>query len=436
MKENGYQIDKIILDNGLRVISSTIPGRKAVSIGVWVLSGSADESSDKAGISHLLEHMVFKGTEKYDAKELVSTIERLGGYIDAYSARQETCFNCSVLSEDLPVALDTLSQIVAKPRLNFHDLELEREVVISEMNESVENPESLAADLFPVLMLGKSSLGCPIMGNLKSVSSIIAEDLKDYWRKNYCSSNIIVGATGDVNFENFSNLVRDKFSGVPVGKVIKTYDRKNGANGKITIIHHNSQMVHVFIGVRTFPYKDSHRYILALIDSILGRGSSGRLFQNIREKKGLAYNIQSFSEYYLQDGYWAIYAATSPKKLNELIVCVLDELRQLRNNLISDNELNEVKSFIRRRFLLSMDNMWRVISRAIETEVHLGRYIQISETLEKFLKVDAEQILQLANRLFEPSKLVIMVMGPIEEVPEMGFERIHCTPNEIYPIGS
>jgi len=261
---------KYTLDNGIRVISIPMAGRRSVTMGVWILTGSADEPEELMGISHFIEHIVFKGTENYSAHDIVAEIERRGGNIDAYTAKEETCYHSVVLYEDIDIALKILGELVCHPQINEHDVELERQVILSEMNESWDDPGSLAQDIFPMLLFGNSSLGNPIFGSFKTVNRITREQIISFRKENYSADRIIVGASGMVDGEALAEKVQRYFDIPPSHS--KTGENKfyNDFDGKITIIPHPAQQVHFFLGVRTFPYRDELRYPLAILDIILG----------------------------------------------------------------------------------------------------------------------------------------------------------------------
>ncbi|MCD6123829.1 insulinase family protein [bacterium] len=433
MRENGFDIHHVKLDNGVKVIATPMSGRRSVVVGVWCLSGSAYEPDDKIGISHFLEHMIFKGSRRYSAKEIVTTIERLGGSIDAYTSKQETCFHATVLGEDIDTAVDVLSDIVLHPRLTSADVEVERSVIISEIREAWENADSLAQEILPAVMFMESPLARPILGSINSVRNIKTEDLKEYWAKNFVSGNFIVAASGALDFEYFVSKVAEKFSDAKQGALKRELPPGKAKEGTITLINYDCQQVHVFVSARTFPFADERRYELALIDAILGRGSSSRLFQKVREEKGLAYNIQSFSELYTSAGLWAVYAATSPDNLTRLLESILHEIDALQTNGISERELEDAKSFVRRRLLLSSESPWNNIARAIEADIHLGRYIPLSETIERIVSVKPENVVSVANEILNRERLSILILGPVKKVDNLGFRVDEVSVTDVFP---
>ena len=416
MNTKQYHLEKYKSDNGLRILTVPIERRRAASIGFWVLTGSAYELPEFQGISHFVEHIVFRGTENYSGKEIVAIIEKLGGSIDAYTSKEETCYYATVLGEDIETAVKILSDLVSRPLFDRKDVELERSVVLSEIDDWFDDHSSLAQDLFMKVFFGDLPLGNPILGSKHSVSEIGLKDLKDYWLKNYSDGNILIGAAGAVDGERFVELVRENLSErVSREKYFHPkVDRKENNNGKLVIVPKKSPQVHFFIGGRTFPFVDNRRYALAVLDALMGRGSASRLFQIIREKMGLVYNIQSFNEFYTDAGFWAVYAGTSPKKFTKLFDEILKQFDIIRKNRVGPSELDDAKNFLRGRLLLSSENIWTILNRAVECERYLGRFVSIEETIEKIMNITSDDIIELADEILRNENLVAFAFGDID----------------------
>jgi len=426
---------KHTLPNGIPVIAIPMDGRRSVTLGVWVLCGSANERKKYMGASHFLEHMVFKGSEKYGAREIVSEIEHRGGAIDAYTAREETCYYCTLLGEDMEIAFEVLSDLVCHPRLRNEDVELERRVILSEMDEVWDDPASLAQDIFPLLLFGNTPLGRPILGSHGSVEKLSPEQIGNFWKTHYSSCNIIVGAAGaiahDKLLDSAARLVKP-----PSCKPIAAVEPPAPAyDGKFIVVKHPAQQAHCILGVRTFPYRDEKRYALALLDTILGRSSASRLFQRIREELGIAYNIQSFSEHYKCDGFWGVYAGTAIQNSPMLFSELMSELRKVASEKALESELLNAKNFLRGRLLISLESPWNLLARAIEGEVHLGKFVPFEETVERLMAITAEQIRDLAQELFINSKIVAMVLGEVPDsmLPNTELDMIRLNAHDIMP---
>ncbi len=429
-------VSRFELSSGARLLIVPFQDRKALTIGFWVLTGSAYENPDFLGLSHFAEHILFKGSKNFSGQQIVSEIERKGGNIDAYTTRQETCYYATVLGEDVETAVKILADLVSHPLMRDEDIELERQVILSEIDEVWDEPEALAQEVFALLLFGNSPLGRPIIGTQKTVSRIGRSQLHDYWRTHYVGQNILVGASGAVEPADFAALV-DKYLKIPkdLPEFPDTSQVDSKFDGKLVIIPRVSSQVHFFIGSRTFPYRDERRYVLALLDTILGRGSASRLFQIIREKLGLVYNITSFGEYYSDNGLWATYAAASRSNFPKLLIEILKQFNDIAINLVDENEISNAKSFLRGRLLLSSESLWNVLGRAIESERHLGRFVSLEETAQKVMEVTVEEIRELANEIFSPQNIVALAFGDVDEIelPLTELETVVATVEEICP---
>ena len=423
------------LSNGMRIIALPVKGRKSIAIGAWILSGASCEPKNLVGVSHFIEHLVFKGTKAFSGKNIVSDIERLGGNIDAYTTREETCYYATMLGEDMEIALKIIADLVCNPLLRKEDVELERQVILSEMSETFDDPSALAQEIFPLLLFGDSPLGRPILGLRKTIENMQIEQLHSFWSEHYSGGNIILGASGAVTPQSFSDLAEKLFtpsrSDIPKSEIYIKTDH----DGKLALIKHPSQQIHFILGIRTFPYSDENRFTLAVLDVILGRSSASRLFQRIREQLGLAYNIQSFSEYYKAAGFWGIYAGTAIDNFSKLLSEIFSELKKIAQAEISDSEFNNAKTFLRGRLLLSSESPWNQLSRAIESEIFLKKFISFEDVVEKVMSISLDDVANLAKTLFVPQKIVAMALGDVKDknLPDVGLTISKMNIEDIFP---
>ncbi len=436
MSGTRVEVFRFELSRGVRAIALPMAGKIAASVGVWVFSGSAHEPNALAGISHFIEHLVFKGTRNYDARAIVTEIESRGGGIDAYTSREETCYQATVVGEDLEVALRILADLVCRPLFREEDIELERGVVLSEMREVRETPSVLAQDIFPLLLFGDIPLARPILGAEATVKLFERKTIAGFWQSHYVGENILVGASGAVEPHRFAELVEKYFDprrGERLG-----YDVPEGAPfaGKVVVVPYGSQQVHVLVGWRTFPYSDDRRYSLAVADAVLGRGSASRLFQRIREELGLVYDIHSFAEYYSRTGFWGIYAAAAPENAARLLRELRREVERLSREPVPDDELVKAKNFLRGRLLLSTESSWNMLVRAAEGEYYLGRFVPIDETIERLMSVQASDVLELAAKIAPWEKATVMVLGEIDarDLPDVGLKPVQKTVEDVFPL--
>jgi len=433
---NKVEVIHRTLDSGVQGILLPVPWRKALAIGFWVLKGSANEPSQYQGLSHFLEHMVFRGTAKFSSRQIVESIERLGGTIDAYTSKEETCFFTTLLGEYYETGLEVLSDLVSAPKLSPEDLERERKIVLTEIADNFDDPDSLAQDIFTVLLFGDNSLGGPILGTRATVEKITPDIMRSFWRNAYSDGNILIGASGDVDPEGFLDTLNRFFSPpAPDGAFNLLQPEFSTENdGKFFLVPGKFSQVQFFIGVKTFPFEDDRRYPLALLDTIMGRGSSSRLFQKIREEMGLVYTIQSFSDLFSRTGLWAVYAATSKDNLGALAEAVFAEMRRIAEQVPSPEELENAKNFLKGKLYLTSEGLWANLSRAIEGYRYTGRVIPIEETVDRIMGVSGEEVSQLAAELFKPENLVALAFGDIPgQTPDIPMEFVRREIEDIIP---
>lgn len=399
--------------NGLRAIAIPMRERWSCAIGIWFGTGSTSESPETSGTSHFLEHIVFKGTKKRNAIDIVSSIERVGGTIDAYTSKEDTCFFANLLGEHLSLALDVLGDLVTNPLFCTDDIEREKQVIQAEISDMWDSPSQIVQEIFPSLLYPNQSISRPILGSTKTVSKIKADIIKKYFSENYISQNAIVGSAGNLKPDEFFSLI-ERYIPLPSGNkkehcpIIDSLEYQN----KIIYIPFKCQQEQIIIGFKTFSRTSEQKYILAVLDAILGQGASSRLFQSVREKHGLAYNIFSFSEFCHQIGFWGIFSDCVPKLTEKLIEQIKIELTKLQQSGITETELSDAKESLKGKILLSYEQPWALISKAVENDIYLGRFINYYETISKIFDVSLEDIQTLVNEILDWRKAYICVLGP------------------------
>lgn len=406
------EYNKTILPGGLTIVSEKIPSVRSVSAGVWVKAGTRHEKKAHNGIAHFLEHMMFKGTEKRSALEIARSLESVGGYLNAYTSKEQTCYYAEFLDEHLPRAVDVLSDMVCHSVFDPVELEKERQVILDEIASVEDTPEDLLQDVFVEKLFPNNSLGFPILGTRNSVSRITRDNLIGFYRQYYTSENIVIAAAGNLDHYQLVELCEQHFQ-LPAGRqTLSPPDpaRENG-KGRIVIPRPISQS-HMCLGTSALPYPHPEKYELLLMNTLLGGGMGSRLFQNIREKHGLAYAIYSFVDFFRDSGIFGIYLGTERNRMDKARELLLKELEKLREKPISARELRQIKSQMKGNFVLGLESTAKRMSRLAKMEIYMERFIDIDEVIEQIDRVKREGIYQLANQLLNENRFLEVTFVP------------------------
>jgi len=326
---------KTVLKNGIRVVTEKIGYVRSVAIGVWIDVGSRDEESDERGVSHFIEHMLFKGTKKRSAKEIASSLESVGGALNAFTGREHTCYFARVLDEHVNIAIDVLADILKNFLLNPRDLEREKTVIISEIRDLEDSPADLAHDRLMHSMWQDHPLGRSIMGDAESISRMTRNKLIDFMKRNYVSPKVVIAASGNLDHQDLVRMIQEKFRFSQTDKIRLADQSAPEANQNRVVVNRETAQTHVSLGVPAFPYKNRRRYAALLLTNILGGGMSSRLFQSIREKLGLAYNVYTFIDFFEDTGIFGIYLGTHKKNTVRVIDLVLKEIKKVKKDSLS-----------------------------------------------------------------------------------------------------
>lgn len=405
-------VQKTTLPNGVRVVTERMPVR-SISLGIWIRAGTVNENETNNGISHLLEHMLFKGTKTRTAREIASSLESRGGALNGSTGKEVSLFNATVLDEDLEVAVDVLSDLVLHPQLADHDLKLEKQVVISEINHATEDPEELLLDHFYHKLYPNHPLGYFILGKPKVIIGTTVQDLSSFHWQNYLPEHTVLAAAGNVDHHLFEQFVRNYFQSE--SRAVLPPPTQNISEQPIAHFEQkidSLQQTHICLGCRIFGYHDERRYAMILLDTILGGGMSSRLFQNIREKYGFAYSIYSFVDFMQHTGVFGCYMACAPQKTNRSIDLLQQEFRRLRTRRIADNELERAKTQINGQILLGLESSAQRMRRLGENETFDYPHQPMNAVLEKIQTVRASQLQEIAAEFFDPSKLCLTMLVP------------------------
>lgn len=403
------------LDCGLTVVTRTMESLSSVALGYWVKAGGVLEDPSNWGISHFLEHMAFKGTTTRSARQIADEIESVGGYLNAYTSKEVTAFHAKLLGEHKNIAVDILSDILQNATFPIDELERERGVILQEFFQTQDTPDDIIFDHFQRVAFGDQSLGMPILGTEKHISNISANDLRNYMMQHYYSENMIFAAVGNVTHSeilDYAEKYFDKFNqekNVRSGtdsetNYVKKFDYKGGAFSERKDI----EQVHVIVGFEGLQCKDPDYYTLAIMSSILGGGMSSRLFQEIREKRGLVYSIYSFSNSYTQNGVFGVYAATTENKLKELSEVLAAELLKISGE-ITESEFNRTKAQFKTSLLISAENNVSSCEQLVNQTAVFGHPIPREEILRKIEAVSIDDVRKLAAKILQSKTSVVTV---------------------------
>lgn len=389
---------RTVLPNGLTVISETVRTVRSVSVGVWVKDGSRSEEEDEKGLAHFIEHLVFKGTKKRDSFQIANSLEKLGGMLNAYTSKEATVFYAHVLDEHLEIAVDVLSDITSNPLFESEEIERERDVVIEEINSTYDIPEEICQDSFMEALFPNHSLGWPILGDKKSIRSFDRDKIQQFWKNRFIAKNILIVASGNLEHEDLLELT-NKYFNLPQTDYLVDWQVVNLAATEGIKIYTRSTQAHVCLGARSYSYGDSQKYPLAALSTYLGGGMSSILFQQIREKNGLAYSVYSFLDFYKDVGNFGIYLATDVNKKDKALDLVHKEIASLLENGIPHEDLKNIRSQLKGELLLGLESTQRRMSRLAKMEIYLELEETIEDIIEKIEAISPDQIHQVSKEL-------------------------------------
>ena len=385
---------------------------RSVSIGVWLTRGSRHESADRGGIAHFVEHMLFKGTATRTAEDIAQAIDSIGGQLDAFTAKEYASYYIKVLDEHLPLAMDILSDIVRNPAFSADDIEREKNVVLEEIKMVEDTPDDLVHELFTQGFWENHPLGRPILGFPETVGSLNADVLRQYFSNAYTAPNFIIAAVGNLDHAHVRDLVDEKFAAVPrSGETVE--DEPPTVVPKILIRNKELEQSHVCLGASSYPQNHDDRYSSYVLNTLLGGSMSSRLFQNVREKRGLAYAVFSGLSAYRDAGSFTVYAGCSNKAVGEVVDLVVEELRGVTGVPVPRAELQRAKDHLKGSLMLSLENTASRMSHLARQEIYFDRQFGLDETLEGVERVTAEDVQRVAADVFRPGSLSATVLGNV-----------------------
>jgi predicted Zn-dependent peptidase len=406
-------IRETVLSNGLQVLSERIPGVRSVSTGVWVRHGAAHDSLTRSGASHLLEHMVFKGTHRRSAHDIALSLEALGGSLDAYTSREHTAFQARVLDQHLPEAMDVLADLVRQPLLREEDLELEREVVLEEIAQVEDTPDDLVFELHGERLYGSHPYGRSILGTTATVAAMSAEALRKVHATAYRGRNLLVAAAGNVDHGEFVSGVDRLFRDLDAGAAPAAIPPPGAGVEGDERIEKDTAQSHVVFGTSLPRHSDPGRYALTLISSALGGGMSSRLFQKVREEQALCYSVYSYQSFQREGGVGGVYVATRPATEERAVEAVRAELARVATEGIPIEELERTKQQVKGQVMLSLESTGARLYRLTGFALHDEPFLGLDDILARLDAVTPEDVAGLAARYFNPDRQLVLRLGPL-----------------------
>ena len=411
-------VRRTVLASGLRIVTEEIPTVRSAVFGIWVNVGSRDESLKVAGASHFLEHLLFKGTKRRSALEISSSIEAVGGEMNAFTSKEYTCFYARVIDKDLPLAIDVISDLITSSLGKSSDVEAERKVVLEEISMRDDDPADLVHELFAETFYGDTTLGRSILGTTKSIKSLSRSAVFNYYKKRYLPEDIVVAVAGNIRHQQvvdqiIAALSRDEFLHRTEKKFnlrpSQEFNRKPKRN--VGLINRNTEQAHIVLGMPGVNRDDKRRFAMGVLSAALGGGMSSRLFQEIREKRGLAYSVYSYAQQFAGSGFLALYAGSTPSKAVEVIKIMRGVLEDVASNGLTSEELIKAQGAVSGSLVLGQEDTGSRMSRIGKSELIYGQVLSFDEILREISAVDSAAIAKLASEVLG-SAPSLAIVGP------------------------
>jgi len=415
----GGPVRLTVLPGGLRVVTEAVPTLRSVTVGIWVGAGSRDESPAQAGASHYLEHLLFKGTRRRDALAISSAIDAVGGEMNAFTTKEYTCYYARVLDADLPLAVDVVSDLVTSSLIRPEDVESERGVILEEIAMHEDDPTDLVHDQFAAALFGDAPLGRPVLGTVESIESLSRSAVAGYYRRRYRPQDMVVAVAGNVHHGEVVRLVRRAFdhAGVLDGDAVPTPRRAPAraprTHAGVRVVPRATEQANVVLGGVGVPRDDERRFALGVLNAALGGGMSSRLFQEVREKRGLAYSVYSFHTQYADTGMFGVYAGSAPAKVDDVLALCRDQLDKVAATGITLEELERGKGQLRGSLVLGLEDTGARMSRIGKAVLVHGEYLSIDEVLARVDAVTLDDVGAVAAEVLT-ARPTLAVVGPFD----------------------
>jgi len=416
MTNTERNLRRTVLPNGLIVLTERMDHLRSVAMGVWIKSGSRCEPAETNGISHFVEHMLFKGTRSRSAQHIAREMDSIGGNLDAFTGKETICFNVKSLSDHVPIALDVLTDLVLNPVFAATDIERERGVILEEIKIDEDNPDVLVHELFTQSFWKDHPLGWPILGTTASVTRLDQEKLFAYHGDRFHGGNIVFSAAGNLDHDHFAEAVAAKFSSLAGGETLHELSAPE-ASARIVLRNKRSlEQVQICLGVPAPPITDESRYATLILNTVLGGGMSSRLFQTIREERGMAYSIYSDLSPYRDTGTLCVYAGTSAGKAVEVVDLILAEFKKLKNETLHEEELTRAKDQLKGNILLGLESSNSRMANLARQEMYFHNFFTVDEVIARIEQVKAGEVQAMAQRLFDSDRIAVTLLGRLDGI--------------------
>lgn len=401
---------KTVLSNGIRVVSEMHPESRAASIGIWVMSGTRDETTKEAGISHFLEHLVFKGTKTRSAFQIAKSLEQLGGELNAFTTREYTCYHAYVLKDHWQVALDVLSDLVSNMKIKPADFELERSVILQEIAMSEDSQEELIYDLYFDSAYGSHPVGRSILGTVESIKSMTPKQVKDRYQAHYSGSNLIVSASGDIQHQDLVDAVQ-KLLKRKEKRPLRIKRMKPRHRAIREAVEKPGEQLHLLMGLPVPSFKDLFRFEAFIVNALLGGGMTSKLYQSVRERRGLVYSIYSQLNTFMDSGLITVYAACEPKNMKSVMKSIQKEIRDLAQRGIRVSDIELFKTQVKGSLLLGSDDVENRMNSIAVNEMVFGEYRSVESVIEEIDAVSPKSIKAFMEAYYRPERFGVMLLG-------------------------
>ena len=420
-------VKRTVHSSGLRIVTEEVPSVRSAAVGIWVNVGSRDDAPATAGASHFLEHLLFKGTKSRTALEISSSIESVGGEMNAFTSKEYTCFYARVIDTDLPMAIDVVSDLITSSIVTALDVDAERKVVLEEIAMRDDDPSDLVHDLFSDTYYGDTQIGRPILGTVDSINKMSRNTVFNYYKKKYQPSDLVVAVAGNIKHKRVVAMVeealsRDNFLDVIGSPNIRPNTTiKRGPQTPVGLMYRKTEQAHMLYGMEGVPRADDRRFAMGVLSAALGGGMSSRLFQEIREKRGLAYSVYAYSQQYAGTGTIGFYAGCNPTKAIEVVEIIREVLADVADHGMSHEEIERAKGAVRGSLVLSQEDSGSRMSRIGKNEIVYGQVMDFDDILKAISRVSAEDIRQIASEYLTKTPTLALV-GPFKNPAK--FEKV------------
>jgi len=405
--------DLTTLPNGLRVITESMPSLRSVAMGCWIDTGTRDENDNEAGVSHFLEHLLFKGSEKISAREVNETLDAIGAEANAFTSKETTCYWARLLDQDVPVGLDILSEIIQRPAFRLNEIDSERQVVVEEINMNDDDPSDVVFENFSTAVFAGHPLEEPVLGTRESIRGMTRDDIHGYWKRRYGAGSMVFAAAGSVDHDEVVAMVAERF-GDWSGETVDHQRAKAETTSQVKLTRRDTEQAHLVIGGPGLDRADERRWAFEVLTHVMGSGMSSRLFREVREERGLAYAIYGFKLSYADNGAWGVHVGTTPHQTDTALTVIRDELAKVVAEGISAEELDRAKGSMRGGLALALEDANSRMVRLGRDELAGMPHLSVDERLAKLEGVDLEMVRTVAAEIYGGPTRVLGAVGPFE----------------------